>query len=57
MIGADLSASDRQVLAKAETLWVYVDGRTGRPQRIPGDIRSQFDVVDDEAAVLARLEK
>ena len=48
-------ARDREILARAETLWVYVDARTGRGLRIPDDFRSEFDVITDENAVLARL--
>lgn len=47
--------SDREVLARAETLWVHVDARTGRGIRIPDDFRREFDVVTDENVVLARL--
>ncbi len=48
-------ASDRALIAKAETLWVYVDGRLGKPARIPDDFRSAFDLVTDEKAVLQAL--
>jgi len=47
-------AADRAVVARAETLWVFVDFRTGAPVRIPADLRSAFEVVgDDEALRLA----
>ncbi len=45
-------ARDSQVIAKAETLWVYVDARTGRGRPIPPELRSAFDVVPDEEDVL-----
>jgi len=51
-----LRESDRQLLASAETLWVFVNGRTGRPQNIPQDLREDFTVIPDEAAVLAWLQ-
>lgn len=48
-------AADRAVVARAETLWVFVDFRTGSPVRIPADLRAAFDVVaDDEALRVAR---
>ena len=49
-------ASDRTVIARAETLWVFVDFRTGAPARLPADLRSDFEVVadDEEALRLAR---
>ena len=48
-------AADRAVVARAETLWVFVDFRTGSPVRIPAELRSAFEVVaDDEALGVAR---
>jgi acyl-CoA thioester hydrolase len=35
---------DQQVLVEAETIWVYVDRQSGRPQRIPNDLRAAFEV-------------
>ena len=35
---------DQQVLVEAETIWVYVDRQSGRPQRIPNDLRASFAV-------------
>ena len=46
---------DRKVLAKARTLWVYVDAATGRARPIPAEFRSAFDVVPDEKEVLRAL--
>jgi len=37
--------NDQRVLAEAETVWVYVDRRRGRPQKIPDDLRAAFPVV------------
>ena len=45
--------TDDQILARAETLWVYVDGRSGRPAEIPESFRECFDVIADEALALA----
>lgn len=35
-------ASDRELLAKARTLWCPIDRRTGRPHRVPAEIRALF---------------
>jgi len=37
--------NDQRVLAEAETVWVYVDRQSGRPGRIPDDLRAAFEVV------------
>jgi len=34
--------TDGQVLAKARTLWCPVDRQTGRPTRVPADVRAKF---------------
>ena len=47
--------SDRQILARAETLWVLVDAGTGRARAIPEELRSSFDVVSDPDEVLRLL--
>jgi acyl-CoA thioester hydrolase len=36
--------NDQKVLVEGETNWVYVDRRSGRPLRIPEDLRAAFDV-------------
>ena len=36
--------ADGQLLARAVTMWAYIDFARGRPVRIPGDIRSRFVV-------------
>lgn len=46
---------DRKVLAKARTVWVFVDGATGRAKTIPEAFRAFFDVVADENEVLKDL--
>ena len=43
---------DRKVLARARTLWVFVEAETGRAQTIPDDFRSAFAVVAEEKDVL-----
>ena len=35
-------AADQQVLAQARTLWCPISTRTGRPQRVSEQLRSQF---------------
>lgn len=47
-----LRESDRQLLTQAETQWVFVNGRTGRPRSIPPELRQDFTIVSDEAGVL-----
>lgn len=37
--------NDQQVLVEAETVWVYVDRQSGRPRRIPAELRGAFEVV------------
>jgi acyl-CoA thioester hydrolase len=46
---------DRKILAKACTKWVFIDAKTGRPQPIPLDFRSVFDLVAKEQDVLRIL--
>ena len=38
-------ASDQALLAKAETRWVYVDAKTGRPIQIHPEIKNAFELV------------
>jgi acyl-CoA thioester hydrolase len=35
--------NDQSVLVEAETNWVYIDRQSGRPLRIPDDVRAAFD--------------
>lgn len=44
---------DRQLVARAETMWIFVNARTGRPERVPPEVEQAFEVVPDEAEVLA----
>jgi acyl-CoA thioester hydrolase len=47
--------ADQVVLAEAETMWVFVNLITGRPTKLPDELRSAFEIVEDEAEVLALL--
>lgn len=44
--------SDGQAIAKAQTLWAFVDFATGRPTRIPHAVSSAFEIVPDGEDVL-----
>ena len=44
-----------QLLAQAETKWVYVDIKSGRPKRIPEELLASFEAVSDDDPELARL--
>jgi acyl-CoA thioester hydrolase len=35
---------ENQVLARARTLWVPIDTRTGKPTRVSAEVRAQFSV-------------
>lgn len=49
-------AADKTVLAEAETMWVFVDLATGRPTKVPDELRQAFEVVEDEGEVKRLLE-
>jgi len=49
-------AADRAVLAEAETQWVFIDLKTGRPTKVPESLRTAFEIVDDEGEVKRMLE-
>ena len=34
--------TDNQVLARARTIWVPIDTRTGKPTRVSAEVRAQF---------------
>ena len=40
-----LRAADSTVLAQAETDWVFVNSKTGRPVAIPAEIKNAFQIV------------
>ncbi|MFO1413933.1 MAG: thioesterase family protein [Burkholderiales bacterium] len=44
-----------RLLATAETVWVFVDMRTGRPVRVPQDVREAFPLVAADDPGLAVL--
>ena len=46
------NAKRRQILARAETLWTFVDIQRGRSIPIPDEVRSAFEIVDSEDEVL-----
>ena len=46
-------ARDAQLVARAETLWVFVKYATGAPLRIPADLREAFDVATEAEALRA----
>ena len=48
-------AGDAQVLARAETKWVYVDIRSGRPRRVPQELLASFEAVSEDDAALKGL--
>jgi len=39
-----LRSSDGQLLSKARTLWCPINAQTGRPVRVPVDVREQFSI-------------
>jgi len=46
---------DRSILARAETLWVFIDLRSGRASPVPEALRAAFDVMPDDNEVLRKL--
>ena len=46
---------DRKLLARAETVWVFVDAARGRAQAIPADFVNAFDCIEDERPALQAL--
>jgi len=39
-----LRSSDGQLLSNARTLWCPINSQTGRPVRVPVDVREQFSI-------------
>jgi acyl-CoA thioester hydrolase len=39
-----LRSDDSQLLSKARTLWCPINAQTGRPVRVPLDVREQFSI-------------
>lgn len=50
-----LRASDRRILARAETQWIFVNLKNGRPVAIPEELRQAFEIVESEDEVLAEI--
>lgn len=53
---AFVRTADRKAVALAQTLWIFVDTRSGRAVDIPAELRAAFPLVaddDDELRVLA----
>jgi len=49
-------AADKCVLAEAETIWVFVDLKTGRPTKVPDALRNAWEIVEDTGEVRRMLE-
>ena len=45
------TATASRMLARAETIWVFVDLSTGRRRPIPSELLAAFDPVPDDAEV------
>jgi acyl-CoA thioester hydrolase len=41
-----IRTSDEELLVRGETDWVYIDGSTGKPGRIPGEILEVFHAIN-----------
>ena len=52
-----LQEDDHQIVARAETQWIFVNLKNGRPLAIPDTVRNAFAVVDSEETVLATLKR
>jgi acyl-CoA thioester hydrolase len=39
-----LRSTDRQLLSSARTLWCPINAKTGRPIRVPSEVRAQFSI-------------
>ena len=46
---------DHQIVARAETQWIFVSLKNGRPLAIPDAVRTAFPVVESETAALLRI--
>lgn len=45
----EMRRADARVLARARTLWCPVDARTGKPQRVRGEIRARCSVPSERS--------
>jgi acyl-CoA thioester hydrolase len=50
-----LRATDLTILASAESEWVFVNAKTGRPRGIPSDVASCFEAVGEEEVSVESL--
>jgi acyl-CoA thioester hydrolase len=41
-------AADQTVIARAETDWVFVDAKTGKPQSIPAEVKNTLPITAEE---------
>jgi acyl-CoA thioester hydrolase len=47
---------DRQVVARAETMWIFVNANTGKPERVAAAVAEAFEVVPEEENVLTLMD-
>ncbi|MEI7432095.1 MAG: hypothetical protein WCL27_16740, partial [Betaproteobacteria bacterium] len=50
-----LRAKDHQILARAETQWIFVRLNNGRPVTIPDELRQAFDIISSEDEALLKV--
>lgn len=50
-----LRPADHALVARAETRWIFVDLKAGRPLTIPPEVRAAFEILAEESAVLAEI--
>lgn len=50
-----LRDADHVVVAQAETQWIFVDLKNGRPLPIPDEVRNAFDVIESADEVLREI--
>ncbi len=43
----EIRRGERELIARAQTLWVFIDTQTGRPRRIPEELRAAFEIVTE----------
>lgn len=48
--------ADKAMLAQAETNWVYIDLSSGRPVRLPEELRAAFPIVENDSEALRFLD-
>ena len=52
-----LHADTHQIVARAETQWIFVSLMSGRPLAIPDAVRQAFVIVESEGAALAAIKQ